>query len=81
MGGFKFFVLNIFVIELWEWCIYWNIWVFVVYIVGKLNVDVDFKFCFFLDKYEWMLNRNVFIEILIEFLEFNMDLFVFRLIL
>lgn len=56
-----------------------NIWVPAVKIVGKLNVDADFKSRSFSDKHEWMLNRNVFTEILTEFPELNMDLFASRL--
>lgn len=79
MGGSKSPVLNTLAIELWEWCIHRNIWVSAVHIAGKLNVDADFKSRSFSDKHEWMLNRNVFTEILTEFPELNMDLFASRL--
>ena len=79
MGGSKSPVLNNFAIELWEWCIHRNIWVHAVHNEGKLNVDADFKSRSFSDKHEWMLNRNVFTEILTEFPELNMDLFASRL--
>ena len=71
MGGSKSPVLNTLAIELWEWCIHRNIWVSAVHIAGKLNADADFKSRSFSDKHEWMLNRNVFTEILTEFPELN----------
>ena len=79
MGGSKSPILNNLAIELWEWCIPRNIWVSAVHIAGKLNVDADFKSRSFSDKHEWMLNRNVFTEILTAFPELNMDLFASRL--
>ncbi|XP_068704131.1 uncharacterized protein [Montipora foliosa] len=79
MGGSKSPALNNLAIELWEWCIHRNIWVSAVHIAGKLNVDADFQSRSFSDKHEWMLNRNVFTEILTEFPELNMDLFASRL--
>ena len=79
MGGSKSPVLNNLAIELWEWCIHRNIWISAVHIAGKLNVNADFKSRSFSDKHEWMLNRNVFTEILTEFPELDMDLFTSRL--
>ena len=74
MEGSKSPVLNNLAIELWEWCIHPSIWVSAVRIAGTLNFDADFKPRSFSDKHEWMLNRNVFIEILTEFPELNVDL-------
>ena len=79
VGGSKSPVLNNIAIELWEWCIQQNIWVTAVHFAGKLNVDADLKSQSFSDKHEWMLNRNVFTDILTEFPELKMDLFTFRL--
>ena len=79
MGGSKSPALNTLAIKLWEWCIHRNIWVSAVHTAGKLYVDADFKSRSFSDKHEWMLNRNVFTEILTEFPELNMDLFASRL--
>ena len=50
-----------------------------VHIAGKVNVKADFKSRSFSDKHEWMLNRNVFTEILTEFPELNTGLFASRL--
>lgn len=68
MRGSKSPVLNKLGIELWEWCIHWNIWVTAVHIARKLNVHVILKSRSFSDKHEWMLNRNVFTD---EFPELN----------
>ena len=66
MGGSKSPALNNIAIELWEWCIH-------------RNIDAALKFRSFSDKHEWMLNRNVFTDILTEFPALNMDLFASRL--
>lgn len=60
MGGSKLIQLNNLVKEMWIWCINKNIWLLVVYIVGKFNISVDNKLCNFLDKYEWVLSKEYF---------------------
>ena len=46
---------------------------------GKLNVDADTIFHHFQDKHEWMLDREVFNDILSLYQELNIDLFATRL--
>ena len=79
MGGSKSPILNKLAIEVWEWCMHRNIWVSAVHIAGKFNVDADFKSRSFSDKHEWMLNRNLFMEIKAEFPQLDIDLFASRL--
>lgn len=45
MGISYFWKFNEFNKEIWVWCIYWGIWLIVVYILGKINVVVDREFC------------------------------------
>jgi len=79
MGGSKSLQLNDLAIEVWEWCIQHHIWVSAVHIAGKLNIGADNRSRHFSDKNEWMLNRNVFRDILSIYPELNIDLFATRL--
>lgn len=45
MGISYFWKFNELNKEIWIWCIYWGIWLIVVYILGKINVVVDREFC------------------------------------
>lgn len=45
MGISYFWKFNELNKEIWIWCIYWGIWLVVVYILGKINVVVDREFC------------------------------------
>lgn len=41
MGGCKFIECNFIIKDIWDWVRERNIWLFVVYILGFSNVDVD----------------------------------------
>ena len=79
MGGTKSIELNSLSITIWEWCIQRSLLVSAVYIAGKLNGDADNKSRVFNDKHEYMLNREVFLSILHQYPDLNLDLFASRL--
>lgn len=54
-----------------------DIWILVVYLLGKDNIEVDFESWKIRDDIEWMLNLNIF-DVLCKRLFFlSVDLFVF----
>ena len=79
MGGTKSIELNSLSITIWKWCIQRYLWVSAVHIAGKLNGDADNKSRVFNDKHEYMLNREVFLSILHQYPDLNLDLFASRL--
>lgn len=60
MGGIYFMECNFVVKDIWLFCIMRQIWVFVVYILGKENIQVDKEFRVFYDNKEWMFRLDLF---------------------
>lgn len=62
MGG-KIVVFNDLIVFICKFCMDRNFWLFVNYIVGVENIEVDFLLCYKNDDFEWILDRNVFVKI------------------
>lgn len=78
MGGAKSHDCNSLAKQLWEWCIERNIWISVVHLPGVQNIDADRKSRQFQDETEWMLHREVFELLKLQF-ELSIDLFASRI--
>ena len=79
MGGSKSFRCNFLVKQMWEWCITRNIWISAAHIPGRDNTIADQQSRKFNDQTEWMLNKQVFKEIVSRFGTPDADLFASRL--
>jgi hypothetical protein len=79
MGGTRSIELNKLTKEIWEWCIQHSIWLSAVHIPGISNIDADHQSHHFHDKHEYMLNTSVFLTILNQYPDLNIDLFASRL--
>lgn len=79
MGGIYFLECNKIVCEIWIWCIQRNIWVIVILLLGKENVDVDREFRIFNDNIEWFFEENIFYSIVKIYGMLFIDFFVFRI--
>ena len=65
--------------EIWSWCRERDIWLIAVHLPGRLNTLPDEKSRVFDDKTEWMLNVEIFREVVNHFVEPDIDLFASRL--
>ena len=65
--------------QIWEWCSDRSIWITASYLPGSQNVDADFMSRKFNDNIEWMLNRDIFSEIVQRFGKPDIDLFASRI--
>lgn len=77
MGG-KIVFFNDWMVFIWKFCMDRNFWLFVNYIVGVENIEVDFLFCYKNDDFEWMLDRNIFVKVECLFGKCDIDLFVLK---
>ncbi|XP_072017157.1 uncharacterized protein [Amphiura filiformis] len=77
MGGSKSQDCNELAKQLWQWCIDRNIWISVVHLPGVQNVIADRKSRVFADETEWMLDREIFRDLCLEFKP-TIDLFASR---
>ena len=64
MGGSKSKELDQLAFQIWEWCIARHIWLSAVHIAGRLNTGADEKSRVFSDNHGWMLNKQLFDDIL-----------------
>ena len=65
--------------QIWEWCITRHIWLSAVHIAGRLNTGADEKSRVFSDNHEWLLNKQLFDDILSHHPGLDCDLFASRL--
>ena len=79
MGGSKSKELDQLAFQIWEWCITRHIWLSAVHIAGRLNTGADEKSRVFSDNHEWMLNKQLFDDILSHHPGLDCDLFASRL--
>lgn len=78
MGSVKEKLNNI-IREIWLWCKIRNIFITVVHIAGKKNIEADRASREFNENLEWSLNDAVFESIKNRFGEFTIDLFASRI--
>ena len=78
-GGSRSAQCNELAFEIWSWCRERNIWLTAVHLPGRLNTLADEKSRVFDDKTEWMLNGEIFREVVNHFVEPDIDLFASRL--
>lgn len=78
MGGCKFIECNFIIKDIWDWVRERNIWLFVVYILGFSNVDVDQLFWNLNLNFEWMFLKFIFQRIVFFFGKLDIDFFVSR---
>ena len=79
MGGVKSSRCNKVAKKIWLWCMHKNIWLSVAFIKGKENVEADQLSRVFDERTEWMLNREVFQEIVLLWGRPEIDLFASRI--
>ena len=79
MGGSKSKELDQLAFQIWEWCITRHIWLSAVHIAGRLNTGADEKSRVFSDNHEWMLNKQLFDDILSHHPGLDCDFFASRL--
>ena len=79
MGGTKSRDCNSAAKEIWEWCTNRNVWITAAYLPGKQNTEADSYSRKFNDRTEWMLDEEVFQDIVCRFGEPEIDLFASRL--
>ena len=77
MGGTKSVSCNALSRQIWLWCIDRNIWVSAAHVPGILNVS-DILSRKFNDNVEWMLNKDVFSNLLLIWGEPDLDLMASR---
>ena len=77
MGGTKSVSCNALSRQIWLWCIDRNIWVSAAHVPGILNVP-DIISRKFNDNVEWMLNKDVFSNLLLIWGEPDLDLMASR---
>ena len=65
--------------EIWFWAMERNIWLSVVHIPGRENIDADFESRNFSSSSEWCLDKNVFSAIMKKLGHCQVDLFASRL--
>ena len=79
LGGSRSKQCNELAFEIWSWCKERDIWLTAVHLPGRLNTLADEKSRVFDDKTEWMLNVEIFREVVNHFVEPDIDLFASRL--
>ena len=79
MGGSKSKELDQLAFQIWEWCITRHIWLSALHIACRLNTGADKKSRVFSDNHEWMLNKQLFDDILSYHPGLDCDLFASRL--
>ena len=79
MGGTKSIDCNFVATEIWNWCMNRNIWLTASHLPGSSNVVADRMSRKFSDNTEWMLDKEVFNQIVQEFGLPDIDLFASRL--
>ena len=79
MGGVRSVRCNRIAKRIWLWCMHNNIWLSVAFIKGKDNVEADRLSRVFDERTEWMLNREVFQDLVLLWGRPEIDLFASRL--
>ena len=79
MGGSKSSRCNGLAKQMWEWCNQRHIWISAAHLPGKQNTIADFQSRKFNDQTEWMLNKNVFKQLIQIMGVPKVDLFASRL--
>ena len=79
MGGSKSSRCNGLAKQMWEWCNQRHIWISAAHLPGKQNTIADFQSRKFNDQTEWMLNKNMFKQIIQIMGVPKVDLFASRL--
>ena len=79
LGGTHSHQLSLLTIELWHFALKMNLTLSVVYVPGIKNCIADRKSRVFKDSLEWMLNPQVFQQILLKMHGLEVDLFVSRI--
>ena len=64
---------------IWNWCITRNIWLSAIYLPGRYNIVADTRSRKFNDNTEWMLNHEVFNNVVARYGMPDIDLFASRL--
>lgn len=60
MGGIVSQPCNKIAVDIWNWCITYDIWLTAAHIAGKLNTEADEASRKFKDNLEWKLNESIF---------------------
>lgn len=76
MGGIYFWDCNEIVREIFMWCKDRGIFLVVIYLFGKFNVEVDLVSRYFYDDMEWLLDIYVYNSLIIKWGNFEIDFFV-----
>ena len=79
MGGSKSSRCNGLAKQMWEWCNQRHIWISAAHLPGKQNTIADFQSRKFNDQTEWMLNKNMFKQLIQIMGVPKVDLFASRL--
>lgn len=78
MGGIRSCPCNTLAKAIWSWCIERNIWISACHVPGIEN-EADFSSRHFNENVEWMLNTDIFRQLLIVFETPDLDMFASRL--
>ena len=79
MGGIKSDQCNSIAVEIWNWCVENDVWIFCTHIPGKDNIDADRLSRQFNDHIEWHLDHDIFLEICKNLAVPEIDLFATRI--
>lgn len=79
MGGMASKPLDDLTKQIWDWCLERNIYISAVHVAGKANVTADFYSRNFSDSTEWMLKKDIFDRLCVQFFTPSIDLFASRL--
>ena len=79
MGGTKSEDCNNIAVEIWQWCIFKNIWISAAFIPGTNNIIADKRSRVFDDNTEWTLDYGLFQKISVTFFKPGIALMASRL--
>lgn len=79
MGGMVSDLCDALSREIWEWCIGRELWLSAAYLPGKDNTEADTASRHFNENIEWMLRKDIFLDIEQCWGPFEIDLFASRL--
>ena len=78
MGGTHSTALSDLAVTIWEWCLEREISIHAEHLPGKLNVRADWESRHATDSSDWMLRRDVFLQLEFIWGPFSIDLFASR---
>ena len=79
MGGTKSPRCNEIAYNIWVWCVNNNVWLTATHIAGVENIEADKESRFFNERTEWTLNKEIFVQITVQWDIPEIDLFATRL--